>query len=63
MKNKVKHKESETITECIFRTFYGSDTFIEKSAIPHEYDFRSKSNIEEPGYPDYETRMRVPVRA
>lgn len=53
MKNKVKHKESETITECIFRTFYGSDTFIEKSAIPHEYDFRSKSNIEEPGYPDF----------
>ncbi|MBL1488774.1 hypothetical protein ELC62_30480, partial [Klebsiella pneumoniae] len=39
MKKTVKHKESETITEGIFRTFYGANTFIEKSAIPHEYDF------------------------
>lgn len=53
MKKIVKHKESETITEGIFRTFYGANTFIEKSAIPHEYDFRSKFNIEETGYPDF----------
>ena len=26
--------KSETITENIFRSFYGAETFIEKSAIP-----------------------------
>ena len=47
------NKESETITEGIFRNFYGATTFIEKSAIPFEYGFKSKQNIEEPGYPDF----------
>ena len=28
---------SETITENIFRDFYGANTFIEKSAIPKSY--------------------------
>jgi len=35
-------KTSETITENIFRNFYGSKTYIEKSAIPKEYGFVSK---------------------
>ena len=29
-------KKSETITENIFREYYGSSTFLEKSAIPDE---------------------------
>ena len=33
---------SETVTENIFREFYGSSTFIEKSAIPSELGFQSK---------------------
>lgn len=49
----VNHKESETITEGLFRSFYGANTFIEKSAIPKAYDFKSKANIDEPGYPDF----------
>lgn len=59
----LRHKDSETITESIFRSFYGVDTFIEKSAIPKEYGFKSKKNIEEPGYPDffYETDRYVIV--
>ena len=48
-----RRKESETITEGLFRNFYGTTTFIEKSAIPKEYGFRSKKNIEETGYPDF----------
>ena len=31
---------SETITENNFRNFYGSKTFIEKSAIPEKYGFK-----------------------
>ena len=56
-------KSSETITEGIFRNFYGATTFIEKSAIPKEYGFKSKKNIEEAGYPDffYETDKYVIV--
>lgn len=63
MVKKQKHEDSETITEGIFRVFYGADTFIEKSAIPKEYGFKSKQNIEEPGYPDffYETDKYVIV--
>lgn len=38
-------KISETVTENIFRSFYGSDTFIEKSAIPSEYGFTSKKAV------------------
>lgn len=47
------HKDSETITEGIFRDFYGATTFIEKSAIPKEYGFKSKKDINEDGYPDF----------
>lgn len=63
---KINTKSSETITEGIFRNFYGATTFIEKSAIPAEYGFRSKKNPEEPGYPDffYETeRYAIVVEA
>lgn len=44
---------SETITENIFRGFYGSSTFIEKSAIPKMYGFKSKKGTEYKGYPDF----------
>lgn len=37
-----KQEVSETITENIFRNFYGAETFIEKSAIPNIYKFVSK---------------------
>ncbi len=33
---KIKPVKSETITENLFRDFYGSNTFIEKSAIPND---------------------------
>lgn len=46
-------KTSETITENIFRDFYGAKTFIEKSAIPKEYGFKSKKETGEEGYPDF----------
>ena len=46
-------KISETITENIFRKFYGSETFIEKSAIPKEYGFKSKKKSSNDGYPDF----------
>lgn len=61
-----KNNDSETITEGIFRDFYGATTFIEKSAIPKEYGFRSKNDITEDGYPDffYETeRYAIVVEA
>lgn len=45
---------SETVTENIFREFYGSSTFIEKSAIPGELGFQSKKNSSSSkGYPDF----------
>lgn len=44
---------SETKTENIFRNFYGSTTFIEKSAIPTEYGFKSKKGTRYKGYPDF----------
>lgn len=44
---------SETITENIFRNFYGANTFIEKSAIPKEYGFKSKKKSDNCGYPDF----------
>jgi len=37
-----RKKVSETVTENIFRDFYGANTFIEKSAIPSGYGFTSK---------------------
>lgn len=54
-------KKSESITENIFRDFYGAKTFIEKSAIPEHYGFKTKKNIknttgvefENKGYPDF----------
>lgn len=49
-----KVEVSETVTENIFRNYYGATTFIEKSAIPKEYGFKSKSDdSEEKGYPDF----------
>lgn len=44
---------SETKTENIFRNFYGTKTFIEKSAISNEYGFKSKKNPDYKGYPDF----------
>ena len=44
---------SETKTENIFRDFYGATTFIEKSAIPSEYGFKSKKGTDYKGYPDF----------
>lgn len=46
-------KVSETTTENIFRDFYGSKTFIEKSAIPKSYGFVSKKGTSMEGYPDF----------
>ena len=44
---------SETTTESIFRDFYGSRTFIEKSAIPKSCGFKSKNGTASDGYPDF----------
>lgn len=44
---------SETVTENIFRGFYGPATFIEKSSIPKYYKFVSKKMTGEDGYPDF----------
>ena len=50
----MKNISSETITENIFREFYGSLTFIEKSAIPSELGFQSKKNLSSSkGFPDF----------
>lgn len=46
-------KKSETITENLFRDFYGTNTFIEKGAIPKEYGFKSKKGTIYKGYPDF----------
>ena len=48
-----KKKNSETITENLFRDFYGVNTFIEKSAIPSVYGFTSKKGTNYAGYPDF----------
>lgn len=45
--------KSETITENIFREFYGNGVFIEKSAIPSCYGFKSKKKTQYKGYPDF----------
>lgn len=47
------HEVSETNTENLFREFYGSNTFIEKSAIPNEFGFKSKQGTTYKGYPDF----------
>lgn len=46
-------KVSETVTENIFREYYGTDTFLEKSAIPSVYGFTSKRGTSNDGYPDF----------
>lgn len=46
-------KISETITENIFRDFYGSNVFLEKSAIPNSYGFKSKNKTNNIGFPDF----------
>lgn len=46
-------KISETITENIFRNFYGAGVFLEKSAVPSSYGFKSKKGTEYAGYPDF----------
>jgi len=48
-----KQKNSETVTENIFREYYGANTFIEKSAIPSVYGFASKKGTNYAGYPDF----------
>lgn len=45
--------KSETITENIFREFYGNGAFIEKSAILSHYGFKSKKGTGYKGYPDF----------
>ena len=45
--------DSETKTENIFRKFYVEENFIEKSAIPKQYGFKSKQNTGYKGYPDF----------
>ena len=52
MKNST-NKISETKAENLFRGFYGSDVFIEKSAIPSEFGFTSKKGTSHSGYPDF----------
>ena len=44
---------SETVTENIFRNFFGVETFIEKSAIPSTCGFVSKKGTNYKGYPDF----------
>lgn len=44
---------SESKTENVFRDFYGPTTFIEKSAIPKSYGFKSKNGTSYRGYPDF----------
>ena len=44
---------SETKTENLFRKFYGATTFIEKTAIPSSYGFKSKKGTKYKGYPDF----------
>ena len=46
-------KKSETVTENMFRNFYGATTFVEKSAIPSAYGFSSKKGTDYAGYHDF----------
>lgn len=45
--------QSESVTENIFREFYGPSSFIEKSAINKAYGFKSKRGSDYYGYPDF----------
>lgn len=53
MASLITKQVSESITENIFRDYYGSNTFIEKSAIPKSYGFTSKRGTRYSGYPDF----------
>lgn len=53
MNSLIEKQVSETITENIFRDYYGASTFIEKSAIPKSYGFVSKKGTNYDGYPDF----------
>lgn len=48
-----KRRVSETKTENLFRSFFGTNAFIEKSAIPSIYGFTSKNGTNYTGYPDF----------
>jgi len=48
-----RQKTSETITENLFRSFYGPTAFVEKSAISPGYGFTSKKGTDYIGYPDF----------
>jgi type I restriction enzyme M protein len=50
---KMVNKISETKTENIFREKYGPNVFIEKSAIPSHYGFKSKKGTDFKGFPDF----------
>ena len=47
------YEVSETKTENLFREYYGANTFIEKSAIPYSFGFKSKKKSDYKGYPDF----------
>lgn len=49
----IESKVSETKTENIFREFYEPNTFLEKSAIPDIYGFKSKKGTDYKGFPDF----------
>lgn len=49
----MKNQTSETVTENIFRDFYGPKQFLEKSAISRKLGFKSKNNTDKKGYPDF----------
>lgn len=53
MASLITKQVSESITENIFRNYYGPNTFIEKSAIPKSYGFTSKKGTRYSGYPDF----------
>ena len=46
-------KNSETVTENIFRDYHSAMVFIEKSAIPDSLGFVSKNGTSFKGYPDF----------
>jgi len=47
------HKQAESVTENLFRGFYGTEAFIEKSAIGRQYGFISKAGTDYSGKPDF----------
>lgn len=53
VENSRNTKISETITENLFRDYYGNSVFLEKSAIPAKFGFKSKKKTSKAGYPDF----------